>query len=69
MHADVAILFAKTDPNAWVVKGVTCFWLPLDIERVSRSLIVHTGMKTAACSSIFLENVRIHQKYRVGGRR
>jgi cyclohexanecarboxyl-CoA dehydrogenase len=64
-HADVAILFAKTDPDAGA-KGVTCFWLPLDMEGVSKSLIVHTGMKTAACSSIFLENVRIHKKYRVG---
>ena len=65
MHTDVAIFFAKTDPYAGA-KGVTCFWLPLDLEGVSRSLIVHTGMKQAACSSIFFDNVRVHEKYRVG---
>lgn len=65
MHADVTILFAKTDLHAGA-KGVTCFWVPLDLEGVSRSLFVHTGMKPAACSSFFFDNVRLHQKYRVG---
>jgi cyclohexanecarboxyl-CoA dehydrogenase len=65
MDADVVILFAKTDPHAGA-KGVTCFWVPLGLEGVSRSLVVHTGMKPAGCASIFFDNVRIHQKYRVG---
>jgi len=65
MHADVTILFAKTDPQAGA-KGVSCFWMPLDLEGVSRSLIVHTGMKPAACSSFFLDDVRVHKKYLVG---
>ena len=65
MDADAIILFAKTDLDAGA-RGVTCFWLPMDMEGISRSLVEHTGMKPAACASIFFDDVRIHEKYRVG---
>jgi cyclohexanecarboxyl-CoA dehydrogenase len=65
MHADASIVFAKTDPDAGA-RGVTCFWLPLGLEGVSRELIVHSGMKGAACASFFLDNVHLESQYRVG---
>ena len=65
MHADVAILFAKTDPKAGAM-GVTCFWVPMELEGISRSMVYHTGLKAGACASIFYDNVRVHKKYRVG---
>ncbi|MFH2011333.1 MAG: acyl-CoA dehydrogenase family protein [Pseudomonadota bacterium] len=64
-HADVAILFAKTDPKAGAL-GVTCFWVPMELEGISRHTVAHTGLKSGACASIFYDNVRVHKKYRVG---
>ena len=63
IHADAAILFAKTDPKA---KGITCFWLPLDLDGITKTPILHTGMKPATATSLFLDNVRLPGKYRVG---
>jgi alkylation response protein AidB-like acyl-CoA dehydrogenase len=36
MYADIAALFAKTDPQAGA-KGVSCFILPLDLPGITES--------------------------------
>jgi|YelNatPaOPRAMG01_1025707.scaffolds.fasta_scaffold22593_5 cyclohexanecarboxyl-CoA dehydrogenase len=64
-NADAAILFAKTDPTARA-RGVTCFWVPLDLPGISRTLISHSGWKWNGVASLFFDEVRLHSKYRVG---
>ena len=64
-NVDVAILFAKTDPQA-KAKGVTCFWVPLDLPGITKGRIYHTGWKPVGIASFFLDNVRVPARYRIG---
>jgi len=63
--ADVAMVFAKTDPKARA-RGVSCFWVPLNLPGISRSYIPHTGLKPWGTGSIVLGEVSIAQNYLVG---
>ncbi len=63
--ADVGMLFAKTDPEAGA-KGVSCFWVPLDLPGITRTALQHTGWKSYTPSSIFMEGVRLPSKYLIG---
>lgn len=65
MDADVAMIFAKTDPKAGA-RGVSCFWVPLDLPGVSRSLIPHTGLKPVGAASIVFDGVNLPERYRIG---
>ena len=64
-NADAVILFAKTDPSARA-RGVTCFWVPLDLPGISKTLISHTGWKGNGVASIFFDEVRLPSRYLVG---
>jgi len=64
MDADVALLFAKTDPKE-KAKGVTSFWVPLDGSGVSRSHLPHTGFKSLAAASMMFDNARIPLDHRI----
>lgn len=65
MGADVAMIMTKTDLHAGV-KGVTNFWVPLDLPGVSRTHIIHGGWKPLAAASIVFDNVRVPAEYRLG---
>jgi cyclohexanecarboxyl-CoA dehydrogenase len=64
-NADAVILFAKTDP-ALRSRGVTCFWVPLDLPGISKTLISHTGWKGYGVASLFFDEVRLPTRYLVG---
>ena len=64
-YADAVILFAKTDPAARA-RGVTCFWVPLDLPGISRNLIAHTGWKANGVASLFFDEVQLPSRYLVG---
>lgn len=66
MQADVIALTAVTEENIGS-SGITCFLVPLDLAGVSRSRFVDMGCLPAGRASIFLSEVRLPEKYRIGG--
>jgi len=66
MYADVASLFAKTDPMAGT-KGISCFILPLNLSGIEKSYIPDMGLKPVTRASLILENVRLPKEYLIGG--
>lgn len=65
MQADVAMVFAKTDPEAGA-RGVTCFMVPVDLPGVKRSKMNHTGWKPTGAASWTFDRVKLPAKYRMG---
>lgn len=65
MGADAAMIFAKTDPEARA-RGVSCFWMPLDLPGVTRSRIPHTGWRPMAAASIIMDEVALPTRYLIG---
>ena len=63
--ADVAMLFAKTDPAAGAY-GVSCLWVPLDSPGVSRSPITHSGWKPMSAASLMFDEVKVPSRLRIG---
>lgn len=63
--ANAGMVFAKTDPSLRA-KGVTCFWVPLDLPGITKSRIPHTGLKPLGAGSIIMEDVRLPSEYRLG---
>ena len=66
MQADVIALTAVTEENVGS-RGITCFLVPLDLPGVSRSRFADMGCLPAGRASIFLSEVRVPAKYRIGG--
>lgn len=64
-HAKAAIVFAKTDPAAGA-RGVTTFLVPLDSPGVTVAPIRDTGWKPSGRGMIYLENVRVPERMRIG---
>lgn len=65
MQADIIILTAKTNVKAGV-KGITCFFTPLDLPGVNRSRFKDMGSIPSGRASITLNKVKIPLKFRVG---
>ena len=65
MQAKVAIVFAKTNPDAGA-KGVTCFLVPLDLPGISRSFIPDLGWPSARRASINFDDVKVPLDHRMG---
>lgn len=63
--ADAMVLFAKTDPTQRS-RGVTAFVVPLDLPGVSRTTYNDMGNRGVGRGSIFLDQVRIPVRYRLG---
>ncbi|MDP6416369.1 MAG: acyl-CoA dehydrogenase family protein, partial [Gammaproteobacteria bacterium] len=63
--ADVAMFFAKTDPAAGA-RGVSCFWMPLDLPGITSSPISHTGWKPMSAASVNLVDVVLAKSLLVG---
>jgi len=66
MIADVAVMFAKTDPAAASGKGISCFVVPLDLRGITRSTFSDMGLRAAGRASIMMEDVRLPIRYRLG---
>lgn len=65
MQADVLVLTAKTNPEAGV-RGITLFFVPLDLPGISRSQFVDMGAIPLRRASITLSGVRVPIKFRIG---
>lgn len=65
MQADAVIMTAKTDPKAGV-KGITLFYIPLDLEGVIRSRFTDMGNESAGRASLIFDEVRIPLTFRIG---
>jgi len=65
MHADIAVVWVKTDPAAGA-RGVTAFLLPLDLPGIERLPFDDMGFKAIGRASMTMDNVRIPAKYRLG---
>jgi len=65
MHAEVGIVFAKTNPTAGIA-GVTAFVVPLDIPGLERIALHDTGWIPNGRASLFFDDVRLHVGYRLG---
>ena len=66
MQADVIALTARTEENVGT-RGITAFLVPLDLAGISRSRFVDMGCLPAGRASIFLSDVRLPERYRIGG--
>ncbi len=65
MQADAIALTAKTDENLGT-RGITAFLVPLDLPGISRTRFVDMGCLPAGRASIFLSDVRLPERYRIG---
>ncbi len=65
MQSNVCMLFVTTNPDARA-RGVTCFFLPLDLPGISRSRFIDMGCNPLGRASIMLDDVRVPARYRVG---
>ena len=65
MQADVALLFAKTNPERRTT-GITAFLVPLGLSGIMKSAIKNMGLFPLAPCSFTIDNVCIPAKYRVG---
>lgn len=65
MQADGAFITAKTDPEAGV-KGITLFYVPLNLPGVSRFKFNDMGNISAGRASLIFEEVQIPIDFRIG---
>ncbi|MFA4835629.1 MAG: acyl-CoA dehydrogenase family protein [Dehalococcoidia bacterium] len=65
MQADIAVLFAKTDPSAGA-RGVSAFIVPLDLPGISRSPFEDMGCGWPGRASLFFDDVEVPAKFRLG---
>ena len=65
MQADVSCIFLKTDIEASGARGITGFFVPLDLPGIERSAYADMGHTCVERGSIFLDNVRLPAKYRI----
>ncbi|MEZ5689441.1 MAG: acyl-CoA dehydrogenase family protein [Caenibius sp.] len=62
---DAGIVFAKTAPDAGA-RGVTAFLVPFDLPGVTRSVYSDLGSRGIARGSLFLDEVRVPSRNRIG---
>lgn len=65
-QADYSLLFARTGEVADKAHGITAFIVDLNAPGVSRSRFDDIGEKAVGRGSIFLDGVRVHERFRVG---
>lgn len=65
MDADVALVFARTEPGK-TARGVSCFVVPCNLPGVSTQAYEDMGCNAVVRGSLFLENVEIPENYRIG---
>jgi cyclohexanecarboxyl-CoA dehydrogenase len=65
MDADVALVFARTEPGK-TARGVSCFVVPCNLPGVSTQAYEDMGCNAVVRGSLFLQNVEIPENYRIG---
>jgi cyclohexanecarboxyl-CoA dehydrogenase len=65
IQADMALLFAKTDPEK-KTSSLTTFLIPLSLSGITKSTIKNMGLLPVAPCSFTMNKVRIPAKYRIG---
>lgn len=65
MVADVAVVFAKTDPKAGA-RGISAFLVPMDLPGVTRQRLQDMGGKSLERGLIFLDDVEVPEEYLLG---
>jgi len=65
MNCDALILYAITDPDA-KTGGISSFFVPMNLPGVNRSSYKDMGEKLIMRGSVFLDDVKISEKYRLG---
>lgn len=65
MQASVTYTFAKTEPAA-KARGITCFWVPLQLPGIERAAFADMGWTPLARASITMDGVRLPIRYRLG---
>ena len=63
--ADVAVVFAKTDPNGGA-RGVSAFVVPTDLPGISCQSYDDLGCRLMVRGSMFLDNVEVPEAYLLG---
>ncbi|MGE0830638.1 MAG: acyl-CoA dehydrogenase family protein [Hyphomonadaceae bacterium] len=64
--ADMYIVFARTDPDGGA-RGVTAFVVPANAKGLSRTAFDDVGCRIIGRGSIFFDDVRVPEAYRLGG--
>lgn len=67
IEADAAVVFARTGAPDSGARGITAFFVPMDLPGISRTRFNDMGTKMVARGSAFFDNVRIPEEYRIGG--
>lgn len=65
-QADAAIVFARTGKAEEVARGITAFFVPMDLKGVQRTRFNDLGSKIIGRGSLFLDDVRIPAEYLLG---
>ena len=66
MQSDAAIITARTNPSDGA-KGITLFYVPLDLPAISRSVFRDMGNISAGRASLIFDEVRVPVTFRIGG--
>lgn len=65
-HADAAVVFARTGTAHEAARGVTGFFVPLDLPGIARTRFHDLGAKAVGRGSVFFDGVRIPADHRLG---
>jgi len=65
-QADLTVVFARTGSAADGAKGISAFFVPLEIEGLSRTAFNDLGARSVGRGSLFFDGVRIPASYRLG---
>lgn len=65
-QADVAVVFARTGTREAGARGISAFFVPMDLRGVTTSHFDDLGGRSVGRGSIFFDTVRIPASYRLG---
>jgi cyclohexanecarboxyl-CoA dehydrogenase len=65
MFSDAVVLVAKTDPAARI-RGISLFWLPLNLSGITRTPVTWMGQPYAGAASMRFDEVRLPARNRLG---
>ncbi len=66
-QAESIVVFARTGEAGSGARGVTAFHVPLNLPGISRSSFNDVGSKVVGRGSVFFQDVKVPDKWRIGG--
>ncbi|WP_431862509.1 cyclohexanecarboxyl-CoA dehydrogenase [Azospirillum sp.] len=66
-QADVAVVFARTGPEADGARGISAFLVPMDAPGITRTAFDDIGTRPVGRGSIFFDGVRVPAAMMLGG--